>query len=498
MQNCRRVGSAGFSISMARRAIFLYPQRFLLRSGAIASRIAPKLVMSSIEAELRRSSARVILAGEPVPLHRYLQQRRAGGTRVNLNHLGEAVLGEDEANHRLQAVLGHLADPDVDYISVKISAIFSQINIIDWDKTLDVVKDRLRLLYRAAMPAKKFVNLDMEEYRDLEMTLAAFMQVLDEVEFKNFTAGIVLQAYVPDSWDAQQRLTRWAIARVDNGGAAIKLRLVKGANLAMELVEAELHGWNPAPYTIKADTDANYRRMLEFGCQPGNARAVRLGVASHNLFDVALALVLREELGVQNQVELEMLEGMANHQARAVQQKAGGLLVYAPAVKRADFLSAMAYLVRRLDENTSPENFLHDLFGLVPGSPAWERQKNRFIKGWEDRTIAPSASHRTTAKVIPVDGKFHNAPDTDWTQQKKRDALMRCIDQWKSPEMPPLPLLEELLSTASRAQTGWEAMGYSARFNILRRMCRDDGSRAMPDNRANDARSEESSRGSRW
>ena len=111
-------------------------QRLLLNSGAFASRFLPKLVMSQMEAELRRSSARVILAGESEPLHRYLAQRKAAGTRVNLNHLGEAVLGEEEAGHRLQAVLGHLADPAVDYISVKISAIFSQINIIDWDQTL--------------------------------------------------------------------------------------------------------------------------------------------------------------------------------------------------------------------------------------------------------------------------------------------------------------------------------------------------------------------------
>jgi RHH-type proline utilization regulon transcriptional repressor/proline dehydrogenase/delta 1-pyrroline-5-carboxylate dehydrogenase len=443
-------------------------QRFLLKSGAIASRFSPKLVMSAMEAELRRSSARVILAGETEPLHHYLRQRRAQGTRVNLNHLGEAVLGEEEANHRLQAVLGHLAEPDVDYISVKISAIFSQINIIDWDRTLAVVKDRLRILYRAAMPAKKFVNLDMEEYRDLEMTLAAFQQVLDEDEFKQYTAGIVLQAYVPDSWDAQQRLTAWAMRRVENGGAPIKLRLVKGANLAMELVEVELHGWNPAPYTTKADTDANYRRMLEFGFQPAHARAVRMGIASHNLFDVALALVLREQLGVQSNVELEMLEGMANHQARAVQQKANGLLVYAPAVKRADFLSAMAYLVRRLDENTSPENFLHDLFGLKPGSPAWERQKQRFITGWENRKDAPAASHRASPKPIPADGKFHNAPDTDWTQKEKRDALMASIQRWTPPQLPPLPALDDLLNTAIASQSAWAAMGYAGRSDILR------------------------------
>jgi RHH-type proline utilization regulon transcriptional repressor/proline dehydrogenase/delta 1-pyrroline-5-carboxylate dehydrogenase len=194
---------------------------------------------------------------------------------------------------------------------------------------------------------------------------------------------------------------------------------------------------------------------------------VRLGVASHNLFDVALALILREELGVQASVELEMLEGMANHQARAVQSKAGGLLVYAPAVKRADFLSAMAYLVRRLDENTSPENFLHDLFGLVPGSPAWERQKQRFLKGWEDRAVAPAASHRA-APPLPADGKFHNASDTDWTQKDKRSALMASLQNWSMPQLPPLQSLDELLNTASSAQTGWVAAGYAHRCNILK------------------------------
>ena len=444
-------------------------QRVLLKSGALASIVLPSFVMKSMEGQLRRSSARVILPGETAPLHRYLKQRKSAGTRVNLNHLGEAVLGEGEAVHRLGAVLGHLADPAVDYISVKISAIFSQINVIDWDRTLSVVKDRLRILYRAAMPGKKFVNLDMEEYRDLEMTLAAFQQVLDEEEFKGVTAGIVLQAYVPDSWSAQQRLCEWASQRVNAGGAPIKLRLVKGANLAMELVEAELHGWNPAPYTTKADTDANYRRMLEFGCRPENARAVKLGVASHNLFDVALAMVLREEHTVQMLVELEMLEGMANHQARTVQEKAGGLLVYAPAVKRSDFLSAMAYLVRRLDENTSPENYLHDLFGLLPGSAAWDRQKSRFLAGWENRQTVPTASHRIHARQSPDDGRFHNAADTDWTQPEMRSALTSSIRRWSQPTFPTLPSVDDLLNTAMAAQTGWETAGVEHRRAVLLR-----------------------------
>jgi len=80
----------------------------------------------------------------------------------------------------------------------------------------------------------------------------------------------------------------------------VRIRLVKGANLAMESVEAEMRGWNPAPYATKAETDANFKRMLEFGCRPENARAVNLGVASHNLFDLALALVLRRNPALAN------------------------------------------------------------------------------------------------------------------------------------------------------------------------------------------------------
>ena len=168
-------------------------QRAMLAAGAAAARLFPGPMMAAMQEQLRRSSARVVLPGEPQPLADYLASRRAAQTRVNLNHLGEAVLGEEEAGHRLQAILDHLANPAVDYISVKISAIFSQISVLDFDQSLRVIKDRLRVLYRAAMPSGKFVNLDMEEYRDLELTLAAFQQVLDEPEFSQLPAGVVLQ-----------------------------------------------------------------------------------------------------------------------------------------------------------------------------------------------------------------------------------------------------------------------------------------------------------------
>ncbi|WP_346331476.1 bifunctional proline dehydrogenase/L-glutamate gamma-semialdehyde dehydrogenase [Prosthecobacter sp. SYSU 5D2] len=445
--------------------------RLLIKLGALGSLFLPKAVMKAVAARMRMDSARVILPGEKEPLHRYLISRSSEGFRINLNHLGEAVLGEEEAKHRLEAVLGHLADPAVNYISVKISAIFSQINLVAWDQTLTAIKDRLRLLFRAAKQGGKFVNLDMEEYRDLALTMAAFQEVLDEGEFHQLSAGIVLQAYLPDSFSAMQSLSAWAGRRVAEGGSPIKIRIVKGANLAMENVEAEMHGWHRAPYQTKAETDANFRRLLEFGCDPLNAKAVRLGVASHNLFDVALALTLRKRNGVTQQVEIEMLEGMANHQARAVRDAAGGLLLYAPAVQTHDFLSAMAYLVRRLDENTAPENFLRDMFAMRPGSVEWEAQKQRFIQGWNERMTVSAESRRDRPAVDPgTTQTFENEPDSDWTQPATRTALDTAIRAWTPEALPSLPDLEVMLQSAAEAQQGWEGLGISGRAGILNRV----------------------------
>ena len=234
-------------------------ERVGMKLGALASAVAPGLVMPLVTAKLRGESESVILPGESERLRPHLEMRRKAGMKMNLNQLGEAILGEDEAEKRMSAVLARIASPDCDYLSVKISSIFSQIHLVAHTETVEKLKDKLRRLYRAAMahPVPKFINLDMEEYRDLYLTRDVFVQVLDEPEFMKLEAGIVLQAYLPDAWPVQQQLNEWAKGRLARGGAEIKLRIVKGANLAMEKVEAELHEWPQAPYPTKEEVDAN-------------------------------------------------------------------------------------------------------------------------------------------------------------------------------------------------------------------------------------------------
>src|SRR5438093_2885047 len=243
-------------------------ERAALPLGAVMGQHLPSVAVPRIVARLRHESESLILPTEEEGLRRYLEERRAAGIRLNLNQLGEAILGEAEAARRPQAYPQLLARPDVEYISVKVSSVFSQINLPAFRHTVERVKERLHTLYRQALRHRyrhpdgrltpKFINLDMEEFRDLDLTMAAFREVLDEDEFLPLPAGLVLQAYLPESHRVQRELVRWAQARCGRGGAPIKLRIVKGANLAMERIEAHLHDWPQAPYTTKREVDANW------------------------------------------------------------------------------------------------------------------------------------------------------------------------------------------------------------------------------------------------
>ncbi len=437
----RRYGIPGF---------FTPIEKLLMRLFLAVGRRVPQISVPRIIEKMRSDSSQSIIAGEADVLHAHLQERKAEGVRMNLNHLGEAVLGEGEADYRLKMYVDDMKNPEIEYISVKISTIYSQISSLAFDHSVEILKQRLAVLYHAAqhhfytrkdgVQTSKFVNLDMEEYRDLDITRAAFTQTLDMPEFKDHAAGIVLQAYLPDSADIQIELTEWARKRVENGGAPIKIRIVKGANMEMELLESALHNWPLAPYDTKLDVDANYKRMVDFGMQPENIRAVRLGIASHNLFEVAYAFTLAKRLGVGDLVTFEMLEGMADHVQRAVHESTGDVLLYAPVATREQFINAIGYLVRRLDENTAEENFLRHSFNLKTGSPAWEFLKNQFIASYHHRNyvsrIPKRFQNRMTETFPETMGTFYtrefiNEPDTDWSLKPNREWAESIRESWK-------------------------------------------------------------------
>ncbi len=407
--------------------------RLELRALASFGSSLPELTAAAVRQRIYHDASPYIVPADADVLAKYLQEMAGDQVRVNVNHLGEEVLGEREAERHWLAYADLLERPEVSTISVKISSLYSQLRPVAFEHTVRVLSERLYKIYDKARQARphKLVYLDMESYRDLAMTVELFTRVLDEPRFADLTAGIVLQAYLPDSVHFQTRLTAWARARHSEGKAPIRVRIVKGANLAMERLEASQRGWPLATYESKHEVDANYKRLLLFACRPEHARAVHLGVASHNVFDLAYALVVRRSQGVESLVELEMLEGMAQPLRRVLQQVAGSVLVYAPSVDEKNFPAAVAYLVRRLDENTGEDNFLRHSFGMRPGDARFKEQARAFVAACEARASISSASKRNTERraleLSLARPAFDNEPDTDFTNDANRAWLSECL-----------------------------------------------------------------------
>ncbi|MFC6356458.1 proline dehydrogenase family protein [Luethyella okanaganae] len=376
--------------------------------GGVLGPVLPWVVIPVARRVLRDMVGHLVVDATAEKLGPAIAHLRESGNRLNFNLLGEAVLGEKEANRRLEGTRELLARPDVDYVSIKVSSVASQLSMWSFDEAVERVVRRLTPLYELAAAAVtgstggggKFINLDMEEYRDLHLTIAVFERILDQPQLKNLEAGIVLQAYLPDALSALQGLTEWSKRRRAAGGAPIKVRVVKGANLAMEHVDAAVHDWPLATYSTKQDSDTNYKRVLNWALTPENAAAVKIGVAGHNLFDVAYAWLLARERGVADRIEFEMLLGMATGQAEAVRKDVGRLLLYTPVVNPAEFDVAIAYLIRRLEENASQENFMSAVFELTSQPVLLQRETQRFLAsldGLDDVVPGPNRTQNREA-----------------------------------------------------------------------------------------------------
>lgn len=462
------------------------PLRALIHVGARVAPYLPGVVVPVARLVLRRMVRHLIVDATDSRLGAALRRIRGGedsGVRVNVNLLGEAILGEREAARRLDGTRRLLARPDVDYVSIKVSSTVAPHGPWGFDDAVAGATAALLPLYQLAAEQGKFINLDMEEYRDLDLTLAVFMGILERPEFRGLTAGIVLQAYLPDALGALQRLQTWAARRVAVGGAPINVRVVKGANLPMERVDAELHGWPLATWASKCESDASYKAMLDYALCPEHVRHVRIGVAGHNLFDIAHAWLLAQERGVTDAITIEMLLGMASAQAAVVRREIGSILLYTPVVHPAEFDIAIAYLIRRLEEGASPENFMSAVFDLDADSELFEREKRRFLDSIAIIPSAASAPNRTQDRGRPQPPApsrgFANTPDTDpslpanraWghaIRARMATSTLGC-DTVAQHTLSTRPELDAVIARGVAAGAGWRALGPDGRAEILHR-----------------------------
>ena len=406
------------------------------------------LAVPIIKWRLRRDTSRVIIDAARPHLTQHLATRFEQHIGQNVNLLGEVVLGDGEADKRYYSYLEALKEPDINYISVKISGIYAQTHALNYKECFPELVRRMSELYQTAIDypytdadgvtKPKFINLDMEEYKDAHLTMKLFKDVLSLPQFKNYEAGIVVQSYLPDAWDFQSELLEFAKARVEAGGSPIKMRIVKGCNLDMENIVSDLRGWPNPVRPNKTEVDANYLHIIERGLKPENAKVLHIGMASHNLFTISYAYLLTEMYQTPKDCFcFEMLEGMANHVWRAQRKLGNHVILYTPVVKKEHFLNAISYLVRRMDENTAPDNFLTHSFSLKPDTPEWKELQEQFINAYNMKDTITHIPTRTQDRNKPYIGQepqdeMINEPDTDFDRFCNQQWVERIFDKWKS------------------------------------------------------------------
>ena len=361
-----------------------------------------------------------------------LKALRDHGIGFTLDVLGEATVSEAEGldyQRTYLDLLGGLAAEAASWppvaviddaswgalprvnLSLKITSLYSQIDPLDFEGSAAAVRDRLRPVFRKAIETGAALTLDLEQFRFRDLTLRVFESLLDEEEFRDYRdPGLVLQAYLRDADRDLERLIAWARER----GRAFNLRLVKGAYWDYETVIAAQEGWPVPVFTHKPDTDAMYERLTRTMLEA--ADVVRPAFASHNVRSLAVAIETARELGVaQNGFELQMLHGMGDPIKAAVAGLGLRLREYAPV---GEPIPGMAYLVRRLLENTANDSFLRQTF--VEGAAV-----DRLVRPPET-SAAFGAEPRRRVVVAPTGagdpGPFRNQPHADFSREEDREA----------------------------------------------------------------------------
>jgi RHH-type proline utilization regulon transcriptional repressor/proline dehydrogenase/delta 1-pyrroline-5-carboxylate dehydrogenase len=399
--------------------------RFLARTAQRnAERLARRFIAGSNLSEALEVIARL--------------RRRSLAFTVDL--LGEATITEVEADRYrdeyLQLIAGlseHVniwqpneridRDPDGPLprvnVSIKLSSLYSQFDPIDPEGTSAAVRGRLRPILRAAREHRAFVNVDMEQYAFKDLTLRIFREVLEEDEFRNWPdVGIAIQVYLRDTAADLEALARW----VERRGTPVWVRLIKGAYWDFETVIAAQQGWPVPVFTRKWETDASYEKLSRFLLE--QRALLRPAFGSHNVRSVAHVLALADTMGLPpTAYEIQMLYGMAEPEKDALVSLGRRVRVYTP---YGQLLPGMAYLVRRLLENTANESFLRASF--TEHVPEEVLLMNPTMK-------ARSAEHGTRngppngSGLRASSSSFQNEPPTDFSREEHRQAMQQALQE---------------------------------------------------------------------
>jgi len=390
-------------------------------ADSMPGQVAATTVSTAVEA-----LAHKYIAGENVQqVIKTIERLRKDKMAFTIDLLGEAVIAESEAQLYLKKYLELMQQlteaaknwkhiPQIDeadgqpipkvQVSVKLTAFYSQFDPLDDKGSEAKVSDRIRILLRRAQELGAAVHFDMEQYAYKDLTLDILKRVLLEEEFRSRTdIGVTIQGYLRDSEKDLKDLIEWAKLR----GYPVTVRLVKGAYWDQETIKSAQRDWPQPVYNDKAATDANYEKLTQLLLE--NYQYIYTAIGSHNVRTQARAMAIAETLNVPKRCfEMQVLYGMGDKLAKALADKGYRVRVYCP---YGDLLPGMAYLIRRLLENTANSSFL---------------RQNLEDRPIEELLAAPSPNGKSVSDLA-AKRAFPNVADTDYADKQKREKAQEAF-----------------------------------------------------------------------
>ena len=411
----------------------------LIRTGVRAAKIVPWISGQFLRWNVSGMARQFIAGRNPQDVMKTLRKRRAQGIGFTVDLLGEAVVSEQEANEyatRCLELLEHLGRETrgwtdslgknaelfpVVNLSVKISALYSQMNPADPADAIVHLAPKLRPILRRAQELGAFVNFDMESYAHKNATLELFRALFTETEFRNWPhVGIVIQAYLRDAEDDLHDLLDWGRRR----GTRFAVRLVKGAYWDFEKIKSRQNGWACPVFLQKPESDLNFELLTRIMLE--NESIVTSAFGSHNVRSIAHAQALADQLGIdRGRLEFQLLYGMAGPVKRALVEMGYRVREYSPV---GELLPGMAYLVRRLLENTSNEGFLRAKFSENVSESELLRDPADLIAESPNGARHVEVSGDGASLDTPPGDTYENAPLVNFVYQQNQDRMRQALE----------------------------------------------------------------------
>src|SRR5213593_4393061 len=418
----------------------------LVTGGVRLARVVPWVSGPILRWNVSGMARQFIAGRNPDDVMATLRRRRAQKIGFTVDLLGEAVVSEADADkyaaryldllERLAQETKNWTDPlgknselfPVVNLSVKLSALYSQMNPADPVDAIAHLAPKLRPFLRRARELGAFINFDMESYAHKNTTLELFKTIFSEDEFKDWPhAGIVIQAYLRDADRDLRDLIDWGRAR----RTRFAVRLVKGAYWDYETTKSRQNESNPPVFLQKPQSDANFEKLTRVLFE--NSSVVTPAFGSHNVRSIAHAQAVADELGIdRSRFEFQLLYGMAGPIKRALVEMGYRVREYCPV---GELLPGMAYLVRRLLENTSNEGFLRAKFAENVSAKELLRDPRELIKlngenpMKSQTTIITQNQHRQNSGLVDTasDDVYRNSPLVNFVYKDSQDKMCSAL-----------------------------------------------------------------------